>query len=432
MRAVTSLHSSGLRAALTENLSAPRGSCVLSAGRNSSQFSSDPRFAMSRSSTATYINSVGKSTASAVNHFRFDEDFTWTNGGEGGWMSESASTNFATKSEEFDHANWVKTRSTVSADAVAAPADGDPVTADSIDEDGTASSTHFIYQNYTVANNTFYGFSVFAKKANRDWIALAINYPVAGIQYAYFDLNTGTLGTVLGADIQAHIRPMADGWYRCCISASSGSGDGSTPFEIYAGESNNDSTFSGLSQTSVYVWGAQIETLDVSSYIPTTTVSVTRAMDLVRFTLESPGLINACTISFAQHMFSFLGRSNIKAGAIVENPLGTYLNARSASAGTTDRMSSYTIDGAGGIDESLKSLVSTPAIGALLEWNIRHRSGDDYHNNTYKIEGVLHGSGAWVGAGSGIMALDSVSCRLDDGNYKTSRRFCWIEVFASA
>ena len=68
-------------------------------------------------------------------------------------------------------------------------------------------------------------------------------------------------------------------------------------FRLYVGEGDNDATFNGLSQDSLYLWGAQVEAgAFPSSYIPTTTGSVARTADSCIRTLGSEFSATAGTV----------------------------------------------------------------------------------------------------------------------------------------
>lgn len=177
-----------------------------------------------------------------------------------GVLIEEQRTNLLLRSQEFDNAAWTKTRATITANSVVAP-DG-TTTADTLAEDGTASSSHFIQQSVTVVSGTAYVLSVYAKKGTRDW--LAFQFSVAGFPgtgstlEAYFNLNTGVVGAK-GSNISSHgMQDVGNGWYRCWAIATADASV-SSDFLIIAAEADNDFTYSGLSAASLYIWGAQLE-----------------------------------------------------------------------------------------------------------------------------------------------------------------------------
>ncbi len=53
---------------------------------------------------------------------------------------------------------------------------------------------------------------------------------------------------------------------------------------VFVAEGDNDTTFDGLTQDSIYAWGLQVEASPVAtSYIPTTTTSATRNADVLEY-----------------------------------------------------------------------------------------------------------------------------------------------------
>jgi hypothetical protein len=168
---------------------------------------------------------------------------------------ELAVKNEFTRNQQFDHTDWTKTRSTVTADSVAAP-DGMTI-ADTLVEDATAASTHFITQAVTPDGASSYVFSVYAKQAGRTWIRLQMataGFP--GDESCYFDLANGVLGTSTAGD--EGIEDAGNGWYRCWIQETSDAG-AATNFDINLAEADNDITFNGDGTSGVYLWNAQLE-----------------------------------------------------------------------------------------------------------------------------------------------------------------------------
>jgi hypothetical protein len=169
-----------------------------------------------------------------------------------------------------------------------------------------ASGTHLKVSNDGTASytgGTIYTFTGFFKQG----IGIAGRYvqvtpPITAFNqqfYANFDLQLGTIaatGSVSGDTNRASsIESYGNGWYRCritstCSTAITG-GVGFVANLITASGDTRSPSFTGVTGDVLYGWGAQVETGSVAtSYIPTTTGSVTRNADVISLTGVS-GLI---------------------------------------------------------------------------------------------------------------------------------------------
>jgi len=221
---------------------------------------------------------VLQSAASGVARF----DNNPTTGESLGLLIEESRTNLLTYSEQFDNAGWSKNQSNVSANIAVAP-DG-TLTADKLFDDSTASSVHRLVQTFTVVNGTIYTLSVYAKAAERTFIALQLSLGFANTPFAFFNLTSGTVGTTTGSP-SATITPVGNGWYRCTITATGNtSGAGAQPY-IYLASADGTTNYTGNGFSGVFLWGAQLEAgAFATSYIPTVASQVTRAADAASMT----------------------------------------------------------------------------------------------------------------------------------------------------
>jgi hypothetical protein len=222
-----------------------------------------------RASTATYkdANGIIQTALSGVHRIQ-----------DGGMLLEPQRTNLALRSEEFDNASWVKTRSTITASATTAP-DG-TATADKLVEDSSASTSHYFGQNISCVSGSDYTFAIYAKKAENDWISLNFS-PANGVfadDVVFFDLASGAVGTT-DADITASIESLGNGWYRC-VATRTALATAVGDFRVFLSEADNDRIFSGDGSSGLYLWGAQVELGSYpTSYIPTAGSSATRNAD---------------------------------------------------------------------------------------------------------------------------------------------------------
>lgn len=224
-----------------------------------------------RATNATRVNSAGLIETVSANVPRLD----YSNSTCPSILVEPQRTNLFSYSEQFDNSFWTKFSSTITVNETTAP-DG-TTTADKLVEDNT-NANHLIQQTI-VASNTSYTFSVFAKKAERNWVVLrSVNASFQNVK-AWFNIDTGTIGTLQNG-ATTKITNVGNGWYKLEMTIPSFS----TGFEFRISVSTGDGVDSYLGTTGngVYIWGAQLESGSyATSYIPTTSASVTRNADVI-------------------------------------------------------------------------------------------------------------------------------------------------------
>jgi hypothetical protein len=130
-------------------------------------------------------------------------------------------------------------------------------------------------QTITVASGTS-SISVFAKAGN--YGLFRIGNVSSAARAAWFNLNAGVVtGTVNGGS--ASMQNYGNGWYRCIFTPTT-TVSGSDAFII--GISNAPNGTTGVSGSTIYFWGAQLEVGSVATtYIPTTTGTGSRAADVI-------------------------------------------------------------------------------------------------------------------------------------------------------
>ncbi|KKM55205.1 hypothetical protein LCGC14_1552850 [marine sediment metagenome] len=215
----------------------------------------------------TFFDSSGVLQASGSDAPRFDHD---KDGNPLGILIEEARTNSALQSEDFG-TTWAPTRASVTTDDQAAP-DGNG-TADKVIL--VSNDSHYVEQTVTVTAAPW-TFSVFARAAELDWIHIILQ---AGANAgAFFDLTNGVVGTVQGGVNTAGIDDIGGGWYRVWIERTPTSGG--QVARIFLAEADNDAIITFAADTGIHLWGAQVELGSTpTSYIPTTTGTVTRTAD---------------------------------------------------------------------------------------------------------------------------------------------------------
>jgi hypothetical protein len=191
----------------------------------------------------------------------------YSNGSCPSILVEPQRTNLVLRSEEFNLI-WSQLNATITANVTTAP--NGTSTADKLVENAT-NNQHRIDQTTTsaIGTNTF---SVFAKKSERDSIWLRV-----GTSGAYFDLTNGTASGVIG--VTASIENYGNGWYKCSIVRTSTVANEVVRINSAIGING---TYLGDGTSGLFIWGAQLEAgSNPTSYIPTTTASVTRNADVI-------------------------------------------------------------------------------------------------------------------------------------------------------
>ena len=180
-----------------------------------------------------------------------------------GLLIEEQRTNLLVWSEALDNAVWVKSGCTITADATVAP-DGNS-TADLVVVTGAPGSGN-VQSSAPSSTSGTVTFSVYAKAGSRSIFNLT---PFNGSPNTDFNLSTVSKTDNGGA--VGSITSVGNGWYRCSCTITLGAPSTQRSF-IWSADG-------------IYFWGAQLEAgAFATSYIPTTSASVTRAADSATMT----------------------------------------------------------------------------------------------------------------------------------------------------
>lgn len=212
--------------------------------------------------------------------------------GTKGWLLEPGRTNSFTRSEEFDHADWTKTNSSITADAATAPSDQS--SADEIVEDATASAQHGVQRNLpTLADDTDQPVSFFVQANSRTWCYIQTVDKAGVTRRTWFNLSTGAAGTT-DAGHTARIRAAKNGFYRISVIFDSANGGGTPSAGLFLASADNTATYSGDGSSSIYAWGGQFETdgLFPTAYIMTAAATASRGAEqaFTNFTILPQGM----------------------------------------------------------------------------------------------------------------------------------------------
>ena len=197
-------------------------------------------------------------------------------------LLEPQRTNLITQSEYYGGSEWTKASVSITSNSIISP---DGTLSGSLMTITGGVSDQRIYTNITYSGTNVV--SIFAKASDSKWLSIRIGNNAN----KWYDLENGILGgsTLTSGYVDADIQDYGNGWYRCILVFTD---NFNTSTRFYPAEGNLDITHTS---GSVYIYGAQAEAGSyATSYIPTTTASVTRNSDvLTRNNIYTNGLISA-------------------------------------------------------------------------------------------------------------------------------------------
>lgn len=245
--------------------------------------------------------------------------------GEPSILLEPQRTNLEIHSSNFADTGWAKTNCSVNSNLILAP-DG-TMSADEMVEN-SSNTQHYIQRIVSTTNGLAYTVSVFAKQGTGSRFLKLSGLGLNAVSEApIFNLINGTVTIPSTTAIfkSASIEPYNNGWYRCICSIVS-NGTGSPAFEFTTtNTAHGTTTYVGDGVSSIYLWGAQLEAGSyATSYIPTTTATVTRIADNINTLTDAASLIGQ-TEGFI-FVEATLTNQESSGGVIVELSDGTVSN----------------------------------------------------------------------------------------------------------
>lgn len=210
--------------------------------------------------TSTY---VATTTAASAAPLRY---------GTNGLLVEEARTNLLQHSDDFGNVYWTQNGPTITSDATTAP-DG-TATADLI----TCAATGFTIKSISGAISTTYTASAYFKAGTKNFGSVYIGGGGVNGSDSGFKINltTGATTKIGSASVTATSETLANGWFRLAVTFTTSGAD--SDFDLLLNYAEVDGEGAGT----LYMWGAQLEVgAFATSYIPTTSASVTRAADRV-------------------------------------------------------------------------------------------------------------------------------------------------------
>lgn len=199
----------------------------------------------------------------------------------------TARTNLCWFSRAQDNAAWGKTRSSVTANALAGP-DGS-VSADKLIEDATAANSHFIATPVWTSTLAPYTYWIDAKADTRTRLQLGISSSHITGTGANAEFNLGTVVATAQNNCTAAITPLpATGWYRCSMTFTP-TAIASGPGFAYLCNAAGSNTYNGDGASGLYTTNAQIEL----SSVPTSSINTPAGANVTvtDYALGSTGIV---------------------------------------------------------------------------------------------------------------------------------------------
>lgn len=160
--------------------------------------------------------------------------------------------------------------------------------------ENTATAEHRVQANITFSAAPFTASGYF-KAAERSFAFIRLD-DSGSAKYAYFNLATGTVGTITSG-LTAFIESIGDGWYRCAARFNTpAAGSGTVIFASTT--ANGTVTYTGDGTSGIYIFGAQLsDSASVDPYVyqpvaaPTSTAYYGPRFDYDPVTLAPKGLL---------------------------------------------------------------------------------------------------------------------------------------------
>jgi hypothetical protein len=245
----------------------------------------DPRITFTRGSTGTYFGPDGLMRTADVNEPRFDHDPV--TGQSLGLLIEESRINYELYSG--DPTQWTSnTNMTLTGNSIILP---DGTTSTNVEYRGTDSGANIKLLrpapsgSAVVAGETW-TFSMFLRAGTEQTVHLTIQNQTGGDNVgSAFNLVTGQFpGSITGTNAANGSRGFqyfGNGWYRVWLTNTYQSSSGGQQTFVRL----RSNTASMQMTTSFSAWGAQLEKGEFpTSYIPTTTSTVTRSTDVASMT----------------------------------------------------------------------------------------------------------------------------------------------------
>ena len=286
-------------------------------------------FTVTRNTEARRVNSAGRIASIGSGLPRLDYLTSGGTVGTPALLVEPAATNLCLQSEDF-LTTWSPTNITVTTGTTAAFTAPDGTTSADL-LTASASGNARIVQSFTFVSGTTYTYSAFAKAGSGFFGLTMENTGITSGVAVIWNLNTGAFAVSgtngAGYTLQSQgIENYGNGWYRCRMTVLLGLNVAGNIRANTSDGTMSSTVIQSASGNTAYIWGAQLETGSVAtSYIPTTTGSVTRNADVVSVS----GAVSGSIGQTEGTIYAEVDFSNSSAGAILlldNGSTSTFLN----------------------------------------------------------------------------------------------------------
>ena len=179
---------------------------------------------------------------------------TFTNVADYDWRR-----NLLTRTEEFDNAAWLKTRSSISANVAVAP-DGN-ITADKLIED-TSSLDHRLnyFPSLTLSTVSASTVSIYMKADGRNFFRFFVLH-IPSFPSWTVDLTTGAVSFQSGSSlVTVSTTDVGNGWWRIAWTfTAQTAASGGAIYGSLASDAAGTINYTGDGTSGILVWGAQVE-----------------------------------------------------------------------------------------------------------------------------------------------------------------------------
>ena len=194
---------------------------------------------------------------------------------------------------------------------------------------GTNNNYHRIFDSITTTSGTNYTVSIFAKANGHNFILFRLSTIGGGNKNVSFNLSTAAVDFESSAVNDANVEPYGNGWYRCSITFTADVGSMSIYIRsqptTQVGVNDGINQYVGNGTDGIQIYGAETEAGSyATSYIPTYSVSATRAVDVCSKTNASDVIGQTEGTLFVEANLTDVADSSTTRGIAELNDGGTF------------------------------------------------------------------------------------------------------------